>query len=222
MIPKVLVGHDASGLELRMLAHYINDKDYTNEVINGDVHTLNQRMAGLPTRDAAKTFIYAFNYGAGNAKLGSIIGGGEREGRRIRDKFLKSNPRLRQLIAGVKEVAKERGYLIGLDGRRIHLRRDENGVIQDHKALNTLLQAAGAVVMKHSMVILDRLIKENGLHSKKVLDQHDEGQFECLPEEAEKHGELAVQSIKQAGEYLGLNCPLDAEYKIGRNWSETH
>jgi len=219
---KVMVGHDASGLELRMLAHYMNDPKYTEELLNGDIHTFNQEMAGLPTRDSAKTFIYAFNYGAGDQKIGSIIGGSSKDGAKIKKDFLRNNPKLAELISGVKEVAKERGYLIGLDGRRIHLRRDINGKVQDHKALNTLLQTAGSVVMKHSMVILDRLIKEHGLHSLKVLDFHDEAQFECLPEEAEKHGELAVRSIIMAGEQLGLRCPLDAEYKIGKNWAETH
>lgn len=51
------VGHDASGLELRMLAHYMNDKEFTEQVLYGDIHSYNQRLAGLPTRDSAKTFI---------------------------------------------------------------------------------------------------------------------------------------------------------------------
>ena len=101
-------------------------------------------------------------------------------------------------------------------------RNPMNGQIQKHKALNTLLQAAGSVVMKHAMVILDELIRSNQLHSVKVLDMHDEAQYECLPHEAELHGELAVESIIRAGVNLGLNCPLDAEYSVGRNWSETH
>ena len=86
-----LVGVDASGLELRMLAHYMNDKEYINEVINGDIHTANQTAAGLETRDAAKTFIYAFIYGAGNKKIGSIIGGSERDGERVKEKFLEQH-----------------------------------------------------------------------------------------------------------------------------------
>ena len=225
---KVLVGHDASGLELRMLAHYMNDKDYTEAVVHGkqengtDLHSVNQRMAGLPTRDDAKTFIYAFNYGAGDAKIGSIIGKGAREGKAIKYKFLQSNPALASLIDRVTR-ASQRGYLVGLDGRRLRMRRDKRtGQVQTNKALNTLLQGAGSVVMKHSIVLLDKYIKEEGLSSIKVIDMHDEAQFECLPHEAERHGELAVKSIVQAGIDLGLNCPLDAEYKIGKNWAETH
>lgn len=219
---KVMVGHDASGLELRMLAHYMNDKKYTEAISHGDIHTLNQEMAGLPDRDSAKTFIYAFNYGAGDPKIGSIIGKGAREGKAIRAKFLAANPALANLIKKVT-AASGRGYLVGLDGRRVYMRRNPmNGQVQRHKALNTLLQSAGSVVMKHAMVLLDRYIKERNLHSMKVIDMHDEAQYECLPEEADLHGQLAVESIIRAGVILGLNCPLDAEYKVGRNWSETH
>jgi len=219
---KVMVGHDASGLELRMLAHYINDPEYTKVITEGDPHTHHQNMAKLPTRDDAKTFIYAFNYGAGDTKIGSIVGGGAKEGKRLKKDFLKANPNLKALIEGVT-TASRRGYLLGLDGRRVRMRRDKRtGDIQSHKALNTLLQSAGAVVMKYSIVILDRLIKENNLSSKKLIDMHDEAQYECLPEEAEKHGELAIRSIREAGVYLNLNCPLDAEYKVGKSWAETH
>ena len=222
MIPKVLVGHDASGLELRMLAHYMNDDKYTEAVLHGDIHTLNQEMAGLPSRDDAKTFIYAFNYGAGDAKIGSIIGKGAREGKAIKARFLAANPSLARLITNVT-AASARGYLIGLDGRRVIMRRNPmNGQIQKHKALNTLLQAAGSLVMKYSTIILNQLILDNGLSSIKVLDMHDECQAECLPEEADLYGELAVRSIRDAGTLLGLNCPLDAEYKVGKTWADTH
>jgi len=224
--PKVLVGHDASGLELRMLAHYMNDDDYIEKVQikdkKNDIHILNQKMAGLPTRDDAKTFIYAFNYGAGDAKVGSIIGKGAREGKAIKAKFLLNNPALASLIKRVTGAC-GRGYLVGLDGRRLIMRRNPmNGQVMKHKALNTLLQGAGSVVMKHAMVLLDGYIKEGNLHSVKVIDMHDEAQYECLPHEAELHGELAVKSIREAGKLLNLNCPLDAEYKIGANWAETH
>ena len=218
----VMVGHDASGLELRMLAHYMNDKDYINELLSGDIHSANQKSAGLPTRDDAKTFIYAFIYGAGNEKIGSIIGAGADKGATIKRKFLKATPALKKLIDGVREAAK-RGYLIGLDKRKIALRRDrEKGTVQAHKAPNTLLQTAGALVMKYSMVILDEWIREMELSSRKVIDMHDEGQYEVLPNDAELHGMLACYSIEEAGRQLGIRLPLAGEYKIGNNWAETH
>ena len=128
-----LVGTDASGLELRCLAHYMNDTNFTEEVLTGDVHTANQRAAGLKTRDQAKTFIYAFLYGAGDVKIGNIVGGDAVDGRRLKDKFLKNTPALARLREAVGR-ASTRGFLYGLDRRRIAVR-------SEHSALNTLLQS---------------------------------------------------------------------------------
>lgn len=216
----VLVGCDASGLELRMLAHYMKDDDYIKTVTTGsskdgtDVHTVNQRSAGLPTRDAAKTFIYAFLYGAGDAKIGSIVGGTSREGSKLKAKFLKQTPALAKLIATVGRYA-AKGYVPGLDGRRIWVR-------SEHAALNSLLQGAGAIVMKKALCIFYDKIKANKWPVKLVANVHDEFQFECSPDVAEEAGKAARLSIIEAGEYFKLRCPLDGEYKIGRSWKETH
>ena len=101
-----LVGIDASGLELRMLAHYMKDDQYTNEILNGDIHTANQKAAGLESRNTAKTFIYAFLYGAGSRKIGSIVGGSEEEGTALIERFLKNTPALRKLKSTVKRLSK--------------------------------------------------------------------------------------------------------------------
>jgi DNA polymerase-1 len=216
------VGHDASGLELRMLAHYINDPTYTEILLNGDIHSHNQELAGLPTRSAAKTFIYAFIYGAGDAKLGDIIKGTEIDGAAMRAKFLSANPQLAKLISGVKRKAKKYGYLRGLDGRRIMMRRNSNGGVMEHKALNTLLQCAGAVVMKRSLVILTNAANDEGLDFRKVIDMHDEGQAEVACKDSKRYAELAELSLVQTGTYYKMRVPLAAEAKIGRNWAETH
>lgn len=217
-----IVGHDASGLELRMLAHYMNDPEYTEILLNGDIHSHNQELAGLHTRNSAKTFIYAFIYGAGDAKLGSIVEGGENEGAELRSRFLSENPKLSKLIRKAKRAARERGYLIGLDGRRVHLRRNDRGSVLEHKALNTLLQCAGAVVMKKSMVLLNTWATNESLDFRKVIDMHDEGQAEVLVEHAQRYAELAENSVVEAGIHFDLNVPLAAEAKIGMNWAETH
>ena len=209
-----IVGCDASGLELRMLAHYMADDEYTKEVLDGDVHTANQRAAGLPTRDGAKTFIYAFLYGAGDAKIGSIVGGTKGDGRKLKAKFLANTPALRTLRGRVEQAAK-RGWLKGLDGRRIYVR-------SSHAALNTLLQGAGAVIMKQALVYLDEAAKEHGLDYKFVGNIHDEFQTEVLEAHTDFFGELAVQAIEKAGEHFNLRCPTTGEYKVGNNWSETH
>ena len=216
----VLVGCDASGLELRMLAHYMKDNEYVKTVCEGsskdgsDVHTKNQKAAGLQTRDQAKTFIYAFLYGAGPAKIGSIVGGGAKEGSKLIDDFLKGTPSLQRLRDTVSRYA-SKGFVPGLDGRKIWVR-------SEHAALNSLLQGAGAIVMKKALVIFDNKRKANKWPVKYVANVHDEAQLECPKDIAENVGKAFRQSIIEAGEFYRLRCPLDGEYKIGRNWRETH
>ena len=209
-----LVGVDASGLELRMLAHYMNDERYTNEVVNGDIHTANQIAAGLESRDKAKTFIYAFIYGAGSKKIGSIIGGTERDGERVKEKFLRATPSLRSLREKVERVAQRR-WVKGLDGRKIIIRHP-------HAALNTLLQGAGSIVMKKALTLLEENVIQKQIKAFPVVNVHDEFQYEVEESRAEEFGRLAVQSIIDAGKQLKVRCPLNGEYKIGNNWSETH
>ena len=209
-----LVGVDASGLELRMLAHYMDDKEYTNEILNGDVHSANQRNAGLPSRNQAKTFIYAFLYGAGDVKIGSIVGGSQRHGAELRQRFLENTPALAELREKVSTAA-QRGYLRGLDGRCLHIR-------SEHSALNTLLQSAGAVVMKKALAIFTDFAPKWNLTYKLLGSIHDEYQIEAPADQAETVGWLMVESIKAAGVAFDMRCPLDGEYKVGNSWAETH
>jgi DNA polymerase I-like protein with 3'-5' exonuclease and polymerase domains len=209
-----LVGADASGLELRMLAHYMKDVDYVREVCEGDIHTKNQNAAGLQTRPQAKTFIYAFLYGAGPAKIGSIVGGGRQEGEQLIGSFLDNTPALKALRAKVERMA-EKGHLPGLDGRRLFVR-------STHSALNTLLQSAGAIVMKQALVILSNKIKKDKIDAHFVVNVHDEFQLEVRRDQAEIVSKLAVESIADAGVLLELNCPLTGDYKIGSSWAQTH
>ena len=209
-----LVGVDASGLELRMLAHYMNDERYTHEVVNGDIHRANQAAAGLESRDKAKTFIYAFIYGAGSKKIGSIIGGSERDGERAKEKFLRATPSLRSLREKVERVAQRR-WVRGLDQRKIIIRHP-------HAALNTLLQGAGAIVMKYALTLLEEYVIRKQIKAFPVVNVHDEFQYEVEESRAEEFGRLAVQSIIDAGKQLNVRCPLNGKYKIGNNWSETH
>jgi len=210
----VLLGVDASGLELRMLAHYMNDEVFTNEIINGDIHTANQKLARLESRDKAKTFIYALMYGAGDEKLGKVVGGTTSDGKRARQHFFDNKPSFKSLRDRVQR-ASAKGYLKGLDGRKLYVRNT-------HSALNTLLQGAGAIVMKKALVLLDKTLQLNTVDYKFVANIHDEWQIEVPKDKAEFIGKFAVDSIIKAGEHFNLRCPLDGEYKIGGNWSETH
>ena len=210
----VLLGVDASGLELRMLAHYMDDDEYIKEILDGDIHTANQKAAKLKSRNQAKTFIYALMYGAGDEKLGKVVEGNTADGKRAREYFFDNNPAFKSLRDRVTRASAKK-YLKGLDGRKLYIRNT-------HAALNTLLQGAGAIVMKKALGILDDLLRLNTIDYKFVANIHDEWQIEVKESQAEFTGELAVKSIIQAGEEFNLRCPMDGEYKIGRNWSETH
>lgn len=223
----VLVGADASGLELRCLAHYLAKYDggaYAEILLNGDIHSHNQKAAGLKTRDQAKTFIYALLYGAGNEKLGSIAAPEapkeEQEviGAELRKKFFVAIPAFAYLQEAVRNAAEERGYLIGLDGRLLPIR-------SPHAALNTLLQSAGAVIMKQATVFAVREWRTQNLTEKLgglVAHIHDEMQAEVPTAFGDMVGKAACAAIKAAGEYFKFRCPLAGEYRIGKNWAETH
>jgi len=209
-----LVGTDASGLELRCLAHYMDNESFTKEVLTGDIHTANQKAAGLKTRDQAKTFIYAFLYGAGAAKIGKIVGGSSRTGRELIEKFLKNIPPLKTLRTNIQEAAQS-GLIKGLDGRRLHIR-------SDHAALNTLIQGAGAVVCKQWLVEMDKGIQSSGLDARLVVSVHDEYQFEVAKPDIERFGKITKEAIYQTQKILNFRCDLDSNHKVGNNWAETH
>jgi DNA polymerase I len=205
------------------MARY-DDGAYGKVILEGDIHTVNQEAAGLPTRNNAKTFIYAFLYGAGDQKIGSIVAPHatpeeqKRIGKRLKKAFLKRIPALKKLVDNVKEKA-GKGWIKGLDGRLLHIR-------SPHAALNTLLQSAGALIAKQSLVIAyDELSTRGYVFGRDwalVASVHDEYQCECKKEIADEVGQVLVESMRKAGEFFGFRMPIDGEYKIGRNWAETH
>lgn len=215
------VGADASGLELRCLAHFLAKWDggeYGKIILEGDIHTANQQAAGLPTRNDAKTFIYALLYGAGDAKIGSIVGKGPKAGKQLKAKFMKALPAFGSLYGAVQGAC-DKGFLTGLDGRKMHVR-------SKHSALNTLLQGAGAVIMKQAMVNFHDLMAIRGYHHgndyRQVLWIHDEFQCECKPELSHVVGSTMVEAIRKVTSDFNLRCPLDGEFKVGANWAMTH
>jgi DNA polymerase-1 len=243
----VLVGADADALELRCLAHYMakyDGGDYIKIVLEGkkelgtDMHSVNARALGLdpvkkypvdgamiPGREIAKVWFYAFIYGAGDWKLGFILGirGNDskikKAGKASRASFLKGLPALGKLVAAIKKTFKERGYLLAIDGRKLYVR-------SDHAALNAVLQSAGGIVMKHAVVILDDMLSATipnwTVESEFVGNFHDEWQIETTEQHAESIGKQAKAAITAAGEKLGYRCPLDGAYSIGKTWADTH
>ena len=217
----VFVGADMSGLELRMLAHYLHPYDggeYANQVLNGDIHTINQEAAGLPTRDNAKTFIYGYLYGAGDEKIGEIVDplanqtAKKARGKQLRSSFLRRLPALKRLGDAVKVAHRQRKGVNAPDGGYILS-------ISEHSALNTLLQGAGAVACKMWAIVTWEMIREQGLEDKvqAVLNVHDEQQMLVKEGYEEQVGKIMEQATTKAGERLGFKIRLDGEYKSGRN-----
>lgn len=232
-----IVGADGSGLELRTLAHYLYWYDeglYRDVVLDGDIHSKNQLDAGLPTRDDAKTFIYAFLYGAGNEKLGEIVcpNGTAQEknsvGGSLKKKFMEANPPIKNLIEEIKERASTRRFVYDLDGNKLFIR-------SEHSAPNLLLQSCGAIVMKYWAVEVDRVLQENGLENsddvihtdrtydyENVLNIHDEAQLEVKDDCAKLVGSLMQEAFPIIGSELEMNIKIEGEAKIGSSWKETH
>ncbi|ALK86950.1 DNA polymerase [Yersinia phage vB_YenP_AP10] len=237
--PWVQAGIDASGLELRCLAHFMapyDDGQYADVILNGDIHTVNQQAAELPTRDNAKTFIYGFLYGAGDEKIGQIVGAGKERGKELKKKFLENTPAIAALreaiqqglvesskwVAGEQQVKWKRRWIRGLDGRRVHVR-------SPHAALNTLLQSAGALICKLWIVRVEEMLLEAGLKHGWDGDfaymawVHDEIQVACrTPEIAQQVIDISQQAMRWVGEHWNFRCRLDTEGKMGPNWAVCH
>lgn len=237
--PWVQAGIDASGLELRCLAHFMSRFDngeYAHEILNGDIHTKNQMAAELPTRDNAKTFIYGFLYGAGDEKIGQIVGAGKERGKQLKQKFLENTPAIAALresiqvslvkssawVGGEQRVEWKRRWIKGLDGRKVHVR-------SPHAALNTILQSAGALVCKTWMVRTEEMMVEKGYKHgwdgdfTQMAYVHDELQFGCRTEEIAKVLiETAQEAMRWVGEHYKFRCLLDTEGKMGANWRDCH
>lgn len=219
-----LMGADASGLELRCLGHFMAAYDggkYIKELLEGDIHTANQKAAGLPDRNSSKRFIYAFLYGGGDQLIGELVGGGRRQGKAIKDRFLKMTPALATLRERVMEAAEDRGFIYGLDRRRIHCR-------SPHSSLNALLQSAGGLICKQWLVQFVKAMKAEGFRHGWNGDfamsawVHDEIQVAVREEVAERVGEIAVATITEVTDIFNFKCPLTGEYDVGDNWAETH
>lgn len=226
-----MMGCDLSGVELRCFGHHLAEFDggaYLDIVLNGDVHTTNQTAAGLPSRDMAKTFIYATLYGAGDEKIGSIvcppntpIGQMKARGRELKAKFQEGVPAYRQLVKRIARDGK-RGFLTGLDGRKLWIK-------SMHSALNLLLQSDGALLAKKWVILFHEYMADAGYALGWDGDYvqcawvHDEIQVACRTVGIAKHAaELAVKAARDAGESFNYRAPIAAEAKIGRTWADTH
>ena len=213
---KLLVGTDAAGIQLRVLAHYMNDPVYTEQVIDGDIHTFNMNALGRHCKDrpTAKTFIYAFLLGAGVGKIAEILGCNGAQANKAMQNFYEALPSLKRLKSEASRAA-GMGWMKGLDGRILQIG-------SEHLALSVYLQGGETVIMRLANLFWQRQAKKEGLNFKQCAWVHDEWQTEVDANQAERLGEIQVQSIIDAGAFFKLNCPMDGEAKIGNNWLETH
>jgi DNA polymerase I-like protein with 3'-5' exonuclease and polymerase domains len=215
-----MVGADLSGIELRMLAHYLARYDqgrYSRILTTGDIHAENAKRIGI-TRSQVKTVTYAFLYGAGDRKIGVSYDkqlseeAATKKGREIRKAYVDAIPGLKELLEAVYKASKK-GYIRGLDNRRIL-------VDSRHKSLNYLLQGSSAILAKRWMVLADSMLSKWGIHQLAFV--HDELQYEC-PSQFVNDAMFTLElTAVQAGEFYNLRCPIAAEAKSGSTWADVH
>jgi DNA polymerase I len=220
-----LVGADMAGCQLRALGDYAAQYDggkYAEIVATGDVHTYHLEACAphVKTRDAMKTTIYAYCFGAMDGKLGKINGGSKALGTKIRQRLLSKIPALGEVDKRLK-LQSAKGYIRGLDGRRIYVK-------QDRLALNYALQSWEAIVCKTWMVLFFNNMERRGYRFGWDGDfvivgwVHDELQVAVRQGLETEVGDMLVRLAKRVQEFYKLKVALDSSYKVGNNWAETH
>ena len=211
------VGIDLSGLELRMLANFLDDGGvYANQILEGDIHQFNAN-AIKGTRDQAKRFIYSVLFGAGDQLVGKIVGGNAKDGKRLKDSFNEAVPAFAKLQSNLKRAAK-RGYLVGLCGRKLYIR-------EERKLLSQLLQASGAVVCKKWVQLTHTEInKQFGPEQAFLMAWvHDEVQIACKNKDiADECREIAIRMARDTGRHFNTKIRIDAEGNLGQSWLDCH
>ena len=218
-VPKgwVLCGSDLSGIELRCLAHLLDDDgEYAKLIMEGDIHTHNMEAAGLDTRDQSKEFIYSTIFGGGDGLIGRIVGGTAKDGKRLKADFEKNVPAFKQLKKELTTAFKDRGFIRGIDRRKLYVR-------SEHRCLSQILQNAGAVIAKKWVYLIDQAITARGLNAYICGFIHDEVQIACENQEvAENVGNLTRIMAQETGEAFNFNIPIEAEFNTGKTWADTH
>ena len=218
----VMCGIDFSGLELRVLASYLcnyDNGDFAKTLLEADIHSKNQQILGLETRAKAKTFIYAYIYSAGNERISEILEVSLTEAKRIRQTFEKALPALINLKNAVAVKYRNQKWIYGLDKRKLMCRAE-------YSSLNTLIQSAGALLVKAGTVIVNNDLQQAGFvwgkDYRMVLHVHDEMQFVVHKDKIEEFKNIASKLFNKTKDYFGFKCDLAGEIKVGSNWSETH
>lgn len=220
-----LVGTDAEGIQLRILADLMKSEEYVHAIISGkkedetDIHNLNRKALGIShvTRDDAKTFIYAFLLGAGNGKVSQILRVNQKEAAEAVENFTNSIQGLAELKNNVIPYIAQRGWFKGYDGRKVI-------VPSKHKTLAGMLQNGESTIMKHAALLWVQRAKQEGIDFKLCTWPHDEWQTEVAGDMdvAERLGTIQRQSIVDVGVKFKMVCPLAGSTDVGLNWYDTH
>lgn len=211
-----LVGTDAKGIQLRVLAHYLNNPAFSHSVLEGDPHAYNQQIGGFETRAVAKTFIYAFLLGAGDEKVGQIIGSSPRDGKAVKQRFIENFPGLSELLQRLGQEVERRGRIVLCDGTPII-------VSQPHTRLGYLLQGDESRIMKRAAILTDREVRRRGLDVLKVGDIHDEWQNDVLAAHVDEFVTgVCPLAFNSAGRSFNYRVPIDCDSKVGLTWASTH
>ena len=229
-------GVDSKGNQARQLAARMKDNEFTDAVLNGDIHSLNQRKSGAETRAKAKNFFYGLMFGAGPANIATQLGIKQSEAKALIKRYMTEMPKLKELISKTekkwektarryydKKIGQDvmrGGWITGVDGRRIK-------VDSAHKILCYQLQSDEAIQMSHAYVHLHEEMEKAGYvlgeDWRMLIWMHDEFQFEGRTNEIVQHAAtLASESITWAGTHLNIECPHEGEALFGNNWSECH
>ena len=215
-----IVGCDSKSCQARLLCHRMGDEGFTDAVVNGnkedgtDLHSYNMKLLGVVRRQA-KAFFYAFSFGAQAAKIGSIIGKGKKGGQAMIDTYYAKLPQLKEVIDTMRSFWDEYGYVIGMDGRAVRVRKA-------HEILCYDLQMGESISVKLAAVLADQWAKAENLEYHLLICMHDELQYDVLPEHVERFSQLLESAFSTAGEMMHLTVPLGGDVSVGDNWADTH
>ena len=209
-----IVGSDLDALELRCLAYWLDDgNEYYRQILEGDIHSFNQKSAGLETRDQSKLFIYSLIFGGGDLLIGKIVGGNSRDGKKLKADFERAVPAYKSLKRELARAYKVKGYIKGLDGRKLYVR-------SEHKLLSQLLQSTGAIISKKWVQLVDQEIAVEKVDAKICGFIHDEIQIRTSNKDTEYVGNITRRMAEEAGNNWEMQ--INAGFTIGKTWAETH
>lgn len=211
-----LVSADSAACQLRLLAHFMKDQEFTHTILEGDIHQMNADILGC-TRNQAKRFIFAYLYGAGAQKLSGYIDKSVPQTRKAIKKYKAALPKLSNLVETVSDLIATQGYIMGLDDRPIFLSKD-----QQHKSLNYLIQGAEAVVMKATVALIDKRLKEANIDFKHLLFYHDEHTVEVRKGQEEQAKDIIISCFEDAPKQYGIDIMTCGDCNIGGDYYDVH